>query len=111
MAIRCWIADVVSADAGAGAAKERVRSIRTLACSVETEQARAAADDVILAEPAVDEVVATVALDVVVAVRPCLWHVEVKRITGVRIRRNLSIIDEDDLPGHRCIVVVIGANE
>ena len=111
MAIRCGVTNVVPVDAAGCASEDRIRSIGSLVCTVKTEQTRAPADDIVLSEPAVDEVVATVGLDIIVTVGCRFRHVEVKRFAGVRIRRNLSVIDEDDLPGHGRIVVVIGANE
>ena len=58
----------VARDARARATEQQVRAVRPLVARREAEHARAAADDVVLAEAAEGDVVARAALDVVVAV-------------------------------------------
>ena len=61
--------ELVPQDAEPGPAEQDVAAVRPLGRGGQPEQGRAAADDVVLAEPAEDDVGAAAALDVVVPVR------------------------------------------
>ena len=63
------VAVVVAREHGGRAAEDEVAAVRALCRRVEVEEARAAADDVVLALVAEDDVAAAATLDVIVAVR------------------------------------------
>ena len=62
------ISYIVARDVGPGPAEDQIRPIRAPVWRVETEQVGTAAQDVVLAEVAEDDIIAAVAFDVVVAI-------------------------------------------